>query len=331
MKLDQAVRGLVRWSLALGLCAVTGLVGCDDSGGGGGGADGGISTSNNPPVSAPTVQSFITSFCNFIKPCCQQAGLRADGAQCTALLGAFVGSATYNAKAGGQCLGDMKAASNQANFCADPFGTTESCDSVIATTSTGIKQPGETCTDDQDCAPSKDGDVECQSARVNNQNVEKCQVQKRGKEGDTPCVGTRDGSTTNSSFDFNATDVPALGYICHVADGLYCNSTSHLCTKIQPVGGPCTTASSYVCVATAYCDTQADLCVAKKGAGADCRTFGDECLEGHYCNDTTDKCAVQVQNGGACTTNAECTSGDCVNDKCAPTSNFALQLYCGEL
>jgi len=326
MQNNQKFSTVTGWACALSIVLVLGQTACDDSGGG---ADGGAPANNNPSVSAPTAQSFISSFCNYLKPCCQKAGLRTDGTQCGALLGAFVGPSNYDAKAGGMCLGDIKAAAGKPEFCADAFAALDTCESV-ATRAGGTKKPGETCTDDEDCAPSSEGDVECANEFVDNKTVEKCQIQLRGKEGDMVCVGTRDGSTTYGSFS-DAQDVAPRAYICHVSDGLFCNAKTESCSKIQPVGGPCGANGfgNFECVATAYCDNLTDKCVARKAAGADCSSFGTECSAGHYCNEDTEKCTVQTKDGAACTTDEECTSDNCVNDKCAPESDFGLQFYCG--
>jgi hypothetical protein len=278
-----------------------------------------------------TSSEFVSSYCDLLQPCCAMAKLSTDGKQCKALLGAFAPT-NYNATAGEACLAELRAASGKPDFCSDGLdGTTGSCDKAFPDQSSGSKKPGETCDMDDECAPSAEGDVRCQRASVvGGTVVRKCQVHVIGKEGDQPCVGTVDGSVT--SYSSSGDDVPPKGYLCRVADGLYCDWTSHACVKFKAIGESCSGSSD--CGRGGSCD--GGKCVARKELGAAC-TGGfasqGECVEGAYCSATSMTCAAQLGDGMACTDQEACKSQDCVNGKCKGDvpANFALGLLCGGL
>lgn len=277
---------------------------------------------------ASTASEFATSYCDLMKPCCAMAGLPSNGQQCQAFFG-FFGSG-YNADKGKACLEEMRAASQKSDFCEFAGGDDSvTCDSVF-TSSSGKTQPGQACEDDSDCAPSKEGEVECATVFVNNAQVRKCQVQIRGTEGDAPCTGTKEKNFTLGG-GASTTDVPPKGYICHVADGLSCSSKTGKCTKIQPVGGACeSTFSSYACVDAAFCDSSKMMCVAKQAVGATCSLNGN-CVDTAYCEDSSDTCVAKRADGAACSEDEQCLSDDCVNSKCEKdtNSNFGLAFICG--
>ena len=277
---------------------------------------------------ASTASQFANSYCDLMKPCCAMAGLPTDGQQCNALF-AFFGSA-YNAEKGNACLEEMRAASQNSNFCDFASESSATCDSVFGS-GTGKTQPGQTCEDDDDCAPSKEGEVDCATEFVNNAQVRKCQVQIRGKEGDAPCTGTKDGNITLGG-GATATDVPAKGYVCHVTDGLSCSSKTGQCTRIQPVGGACENSfSSYACVEAAFCDSAKMMCVAKQAVGGKC-LVDSNCVETAYCEDATDTCVARRADGAACDDDEQCLSDGCVNRKCEKDTNsdLGLSFVCGD-
>ena len=93
-----------------------------------------------------------------------------------------------------------------------------------------------------------------------------CQVRLTGNETDSPCVGTVDGPLTVPAADLAVGSIK--GYLCHVADGLWCDDASHRCSR-------------------------------SKGPGAACASFG-ECGAGNYCDDGSGKCAARKREGAAC-------------------------------
>jgi hypothetical protein len=278
---------------------------------------------------ADSASGFAAAYCDLIKPCCAMAKLRTDGKQCQLLFGAFGGQASYNKEAGETCLAEARAAAGRTDFCTMVESNEPSaCDRVFS--SGGKKQPGEACTDDDECAPSSEGSVECQSSfGVGGAEVRKCQLVVKGKEGDKPCVGTKEGNATFGNV--NLDDVPAKGYLCHVADGLRCDSTTDTCVKLKAAGEACLGDND--CVRTAFCESTMDKCTNRKAVGAACMpSFNNqECVAGGWCSETTRMCAAQVADGGACTEDDECTSGNCVNDKCDKGfgGELGLALICG--
>jgi hypothetical protein len=308
---------------------ILGVIAAGGCGGSGGSlASGGV----GPPASSAS--AFAQQFCDVVAPCCMKAGLRTDGVQCRALIGAY--GAHYDATAGEACLRDLRAAATRADFCMGGLST-PTCTSVLAA-SGGTAKPGDTCNKTDDCAPSSAGAVRCQSLYVGQpqMKIAKCQVQVVGKEGDGPCAGTQDGNLTSFASSGNAKDVPAMAYLCRTSDGLFCDPDQMKCTKMQAEGGPCSSSSfssQYACVKTATCDTTRKTCVARKAVGTPCTgtTFSSDCVAGAYCDTTAKVCKATAAAGTACMADRECTSGNCLNSKCAAgtDSDLGLAFVCG--
>jgi hypothetical protein len=278
---------------------------------------------------AATPSSFISKYCELFSPCCQMAGLPTDGNQCRTFLGAFTAAGDYDRSAGEACLADLSAMSGKADFCA-AGGNSDACDRVFNGGGGGSKKPGEACTEDSDCAPSSEGKVECQSRTVMGMEKRICQVQIRGKEGDTPCVGTVDGNITSFSYSGTSMDIPSRGFLCYMSDGLRCDSTAGACVKLKAAGEMCS-GSSIECVKTTYCDFTMRKCLDRKPAGAPCAS-STECADGNACGSASPRvCVAQLADGAACTQSAQCRSGQCVNGKCDKTgsTDFGLALLCG--
>ena len=191
----------VRSALFVGLGVSWTILACSggsDSGGGGTAADS---------------SSFVSQYCELLAPCCAKVNRPTDGAQCRAFLGAFSGTYQYDAAKGSACLSEVRARQSAPTFCDDPDDRAESCNAVFKENGTGTKQPGEPCSNDGDCASSPEGDVDCASSYSGDAVTKVCQLQLRGKEGDTPCAGTRDGSTTSYSSSGGDGPPPARAYI----------------------------------------------------------------------------------------------------------------------
>lgn len=320
-----AVGQVDRWSawsrqgalsrLAVGLLlAVTGLS-CGDSSGAG------------------SADAFVSSYCELFNPCCAKANLRSDGQQCRLFLGAFAPAGKYDKQQGEACLSQVKAAAGKPGFCEDSSNQSiDACEKVFAQAG-GSKQPGETCDVDSDCAASSEGKAQCASSFGGSAQIRKCQIQVRGKAGDNPCVGTVEGSNTFSNVSLDG--VPAKGYLCYDKDNLRCDTTSNSCVAYKAVGEACS-GNGFLrdCIASAYCDNGQKKCVAHKAAGAACGDAASssqyECIEGNYCS-MANQCAAQTTDGGACTSDQQCRSNDCVNSMCRPKSggDLGLMFLCG--
>ncbi len=288
------------------------------------------SNSSNGSVAGDR-DSFIAQLCQQYMPCCAKAGKPADGAQCRAFYGAFAASNNYDPAAGSACLSEVKAAAASPTFCDNATSTnvSPSCGKVFPASGGGSKKPGETCAQDNECASSTEGPVECRSLFKDGATIKKCQVQIAGKAGDTPCLGTVDGNITsyNSSGD---TDILPRGYLCNVKDGLRCDSTTDKCVAIAKVGEPCEGFGSNLCTDDAFCDTTQKKCVARKAVGEMCTS--DQCVEGAYCNTTTRLCTASLAVGAACKSSSECITRSCVNGACAKSgsgTDFTTAFLCG--
>jgi hypothetical protein len=289
------------------------------------------SSSGNTGSVAGDRDSFISQYCNEFMPCCAQVGKPTDGSQCRAFIGAFAPSTGYDAAAANKCLDEVRAASKSATFCQDGMSsnTAPSCQAVFAQSSGGTRKPGETCSEDDDCASSTEGQVQCQSLYTGGMTIKKCQVQVVGKAGDSPCVGTVDGNVTSYSSS-GETEIPVKGFLCYVKDGLRCDSTTKACKAIPKIGEACESFGSNSCTKDAYCDSSTKLCVARKAVGATCDTFSsDQCAEGTYCNSTTKVCTTALAIGAACTTSQECGENRCVNGKCEKSGDLTTSFLCG--
>lgn len=290
----------------------------------------GCSSNSSDGTVAGDRDSFIAQLCQQYMPCCAKAGRASDGAQCRAFYGAFASSSTYDAAAGSACLSEVKAAAASPTFCESGMssGTSPSCAKVFNRAG-GTKKPGETCTEDDECAASSEGEVECRSLFRDGATIKKCQIQIVGKAGDTPCLGTVDGNITsyNSSGD---TDVLPRGYLCNVKDGLRCDSTTDKCVAIAKVGEACEGFGSNLCTDDAFCDTTQKKCVARKPVGEMCTS--DQCVDGAYCHTTTRLCTASLAVGAACKSSTECVTRSCVNGTCAKSgggTDLTTAFLCG--
>ncbi len=278
--------------------------------------------------------AFIAQVCDQYMPCCAKAGKPSDGSQCRAFYGAFASSAAYDQAAADKCLAEIKAQSSSPTYCDDGMSSSKvpSCAGVFKTGGTGTKKPGETCSEDDECATSTEGTVECRSEFTSGgATIKKCQLQIVGKAGDGPCLGTVDGNMTSYNSSSGTTDVVARGYMCNVADGLRCDSATSKCVAIAKLGEACAGFGSYLCTKDAYCDSTAKVCTARKAAGSACDSFSsNQCAEGTYCDTTAKVCTTSLPIGAKCTSGSQCVTNSCVNSACAKSGGDLTSAFlCG--
>jgi hypothetical protein len=264
---------------------------------------------------------FISQICAEYADCCAAAGLPADGSQCRAFYSAFAPSSGYDQAAGQACLDEVRLLPDK---CANGALNTSSCEKVFAG-SAGTSKPGEPCEDNRDCAPSDKGEIECVRHIGSGATVSQCEERLRGEQGSAPCLGTVEGNIT--SFSGGPAEPVPSGYLCHVADGLACDSQTGACQPLPKVGEPCGSGFSR-CLPTAYCAFSDNTCQARLALGETCAQ-DEECQKGAYCAPASKSCETQLAVGDACTTNAECGSDACSNGKCAGSNDFGLVLLCG--
>jgi hypothetical protein len=269
-------------------------------------------------------EKFADSYCAEIAKCCSKAGLPGDGNTCRQWWMFASAGGSYDAAAASACLADVNTQVGAGTFCTD-LASTPACDSVYKNAGGG-KKPGETCIFDSDCAPSNLGDVACAGVDVGSSSIDKCQVQMAGKAGDSPCVGTKEGSLVMYYSPSNATDVAPQGYVCNTADGVTCQNAT--CVALSSVGTTCMISTD--CVRTAYCNYPQDVCAPKIGVGGICTGIaGSECVDNCYCDLGTKMCTTKLANGASCSNSVTCQSDYCSNGACQGSGNFGLSLLCG--
>lgn len=293
---------------------------------GGGGSSEGGSSSN----------TFATQYCDLTGGvCCPKQGKTYSGETCRALfsLAGVQEGVTYDAVAAEQCLAGVRAAQSQPAFCEDLGGDAVNsvCDRVYKQTG-GLKQPGDTCAKNADCAPDPAGDTDCAYIFASGESKRICQLELRAKEGDE-CVGDKTTSRKGSFTSSGNSDAARIG-ICWESDGLYCagssgsaSTTKRTCAKKVPVDGPCKSNEGAACVAGTTCDFTANKCLLLAAVGAKCGGT-IRCVDDAHCDAASKTCAANIAAGGACTTNVQCGSaGSCTNGKCQGGGNLGVSLF----
>ncbi len=199
--------------------------------------------------------------------------------------------------------------------------------------SSGSVQPGGSCKFDSDCAPAAGGGASCLGggfAADGGFGGEQCIQTTTGTSGQGPCIGTINGSATETSWSGTSAP-PAHAYVCNVASGLTCNSTTQQCSPQVGTGQPCSQDND--CVAADYCDfsgSSGSTCAPRLADGSSCAMSFSACMTTSYCNSTTQTCQPALPNGAACGSgnSTPCQSGICVNNKCGASSSAGLALFC---
>lgn len=285
--------------------------------------------------------SFIADLCATLAPCCAQMNKPTDGATCRATYTSITAVEAYDPVKGSACLNELHAAQSSSDFCTTFTAKGASCKGAFkrmrSSSATGAKPAGQPCTDDSECAPSTEGDVSCASHFTNGAETKTCQIEAQGKEGDKPCNETRDGTSVSFSSgpvlpDAGPPVIPSKSFYCDVSDGLYCNGTTVTCSKIQGVGGPCSSFGNDGCTKDAYCDYQTKSCVARVPVGSDCTKSSSACVPDAFCTNDTRKCTALLADGASCQMSQQCQSNRCVNTKCESSSSSTsgtLATICG--
>jgi hypothetical protein len=147
------------------------------------------------------------------------------------------------------------------------------------------------------------------------------------------CVG---GSATMAGMCHTVASVfaAASGAACNPVNGQLCqpglscvvtSGSNITCMAGGTANGmPCHASLPDQCVTGSYCSGTnvtagmfAGTCAPLPTAGMPCAnvTFGQRCADGNACDGAV--CAAVVDNGGTCTTNADCSSGLCRSGTCA--------------
>jgi hypothetical protein len=314
-----------------GLLAVACGPGSGPSGGGTGGTGGG----------AGTAAAFIVSYCNTIVPCCVKAGLPGRGQGCQALFGALEDPSTYNPAAGEMCLQAVQQLAMQPDFCTDMPAIDDVCDGVFmsAAQASGSGAPGALCMTDSDCAAPTGGGSTCWQQTMfvdgGTQSTATCIELTAGKSGQGPCLETLGTNESISSWS-GGTPPPDQAYLCKLADGVYCNSSTRMCTPLGTTGQPCE--EDQDCVTGDYCSYPgtggASTCATRIADGASCMSSSSistgPCQTTSYCDSSSQTCKPQLAYGAACTLDQQCPNRTCTNGLCGGSGDSGLTALCGQ-
>jgi hypothetical protein len=214
----------------------------------------------------------------------------------------------------------LQQAASQPDFCSTLGGNPPVCAQVYGT---HASQPGEACTQDNDCALAPNGGAICVDQIVADGGASPgkvCVQTLPGGAGASPCIGAS-GVVSIESWSGGAW--PPLGYLCDPTTTV-CDP-NHTCTLLSAVGAACATDAQ--CVPSAYCDFSTMQCAARATAGTSCATA--ECDPTSYCDTSTKTCTPKLAAGTPCPADTqECISGACGQGKCLG-GNLGLDVLCG--
>lgn len=263
---------------------------------------------------AAAKESFVSDYCEIVSDCCNKVlSLPKDDPDCKSRVTNLDPKMLADAQARTDCLAQLRKVTPLTDFCTE-FGNLEqpACPDAHRKALTGSKKPGDSCTADAECAPSFEGVVACKGV---------CQVTKRGKDGDGPCVATVDGDVeTRVEGDASGPDV----FVCFLRDELTCDPSTKKCIAPIAVGGACE--ESAACIRTAYCDADTKKCTTRKANG-------NSCQEGECQGQCTDGfCKAASAEGGDCKDSTVCAKGlACTGGKCTkPPQDARLEAACVE-
>lgn len=256
--------------------------------------------------------AFVSDFCEIVSGCCERTfGAIVTKDVCVQNTLVFDSAATEDDKARTDCIAQLQAAvaKHQGAFCAK-YGRSEipACPDIRRAENVGAAKPGEPCAKAGDCAPSFDGPVQCNNGG--------CQVLRRGKVDDLPCVATDEGGVEKAVGGI----VPGPNaFVCFVSeDNVYCDATTRKCTTPKPVGSTCEKHEE--CVRTAYCNETSKKCQVRKPTDQSCNESA-ECQERYYCEKEVGFCRDDAKEGEVCDVNEQCITGSCSAGKCAPATS----------
>ncbi|MBX3203982.1 MAG: hypothetical protein KF764_02875 [Labilithrix sp.] len=262
---------------------------------------------------AAAKDAFLSDYCEIVSDCCNKVlTLPKADPTCKQRISTLDPKMLDDAQARTDCLAQLRRVTALSDFCTE-FGNLElpACPDAHRKDLTGAKKPGDACAADAECAPSFEGVVACKGV---------CQVTKRGKDGDGPCVATMDGDV-ETRLEGEASGAEA--FVCFLRDELVCDPTDKKCIKPIALRGACT--DSAACERSAFCDDSKE-CATRKASGSSCKKdeCQGECVDGF--------CKAPVSEGGSCGSNVVCAKGlACAAGKCSkPPEDARLAASCVE-
>jgi hypothetical protein len=303
MKLEITLRGLPKAALS-GVLVMGVVVACGKS-------DEEQQKEAAEKTEAAATDQFASDYCEAVVDCCNRVlSLPKDVPACKTRIAEIDPMMLNDAKARNDCLTQLRKVTPLNDFCT-AFGNLDqnACPDVRRKDLTGAKKAGDACADVKECAPSFEGVVACRGV---------CQVTKRGKEGDGPCVATVGDVESNVEGDASGAEV----FKCFLRDELLCDPTAKKCAKPIAVGGAC--ADTGACIGTAYCDTDTKKCTARRANGSSCQQGECQgaCVEGF--------CVAPAKEGAECNPTVFCATGlSCLSGKCSkPAQDARLAASC---
>jgi hypothetical protein len=243
---------------------------------------------------------FFDRYCEYQARCCTQSGLRGDPAVCCAGLGMFpLTSIPFDPRLAGACLNDLDAGRFPPDFCPPSYkGLLECYNKQLDN-----RPLGAPCLVWADCAPSKEGSVDCAyPSHV-------CQEVLRGREGDGPCLGGVADDTSTAA-------TPPRVFDCYPDDGLVCDETAKICRRLAAAGDPCSSFDD--CDRASYCASDG-RCTPTQSVGDACDPAEGGCGSAAFCAELTGRCTPYLALGASCSSTsatALCVSFACVQGRC---------------
>ena len=292
--------------------------------GGNGGAIDPATISIPDPISESEFKALIAVLgCDAEGPCCAAAGFQYNAATCQLLLTASWNNSppntTFDSASAVACLKWLQAKP----ACG---GQNPACDSIYR----GTLPTGAACQSDEECAPSGNLEVNCDST----DNV--CTTTSRGKLGDTcdeTCLAAAEGLTLCFTV-FEAKVYPVTPYAhmaCDRAQGLFCDTSIRQCAALKGAGGSCTGRSDCAVGMNCVVSGTKGTCEPNPTAGQPCPSTESVilCSFDAYCG-SDEVCYTLKAAGQSCTTSAECL-GVCASGLCVGASrgDAFVGLVCG--
>lgn len=257
-------------------------------------------------------ESFITSFCALVDPCCTD--LAGGVSLCTENL--RQAGVTSDETVQAACIAELTSLSQSGTCAPEGWDLSDPCVRAINEPS-GPQAPGSPCTSGADCAGAPGTVTMCGFAPPASTS---CVQATRGGIGDGPCVGDKlaDGSTHLYPLGNAVTPLISLGVICEERAGLYCDQTTDptapTCVAVLSEGSPCL--STAVCAAGSclgyYPSGSSGICPTTVAKGASCAAANLVCAAGSWCDRAnTGLCVATGDSGADCSADFECTGGYC--------------------
>ena len=318
-------------TMAVALVACTGGdspgTGSDAGGAGGGGGSGAPDSGLGPIALEDFPARFAEALCNNIGPCCQEEGHPHDATICYTTAEAPIRREVmrvqtegrpYNPAAARSCVDTIAFLARSCYHDGVSNLFEDACNPVFRE----YLPEGSPCQFAEQCASgggcgSLDGGPKTCAGRIG---------PKRAKAGDS-CVTTCMRSATLGGIDCTmpGPGAPPSGDQCYVEDGLFCESSTYVCTPTPLLGQAC---MGSPCRGDAYCESGA--CVPKRTSGP-CSDWGESCASTAFCDYNTWQCQPRKARGESCSGSFQCAPIDLCNMTCRRRTIASPDSCMGEL